>query len=63
MSTLLIVKDVIESLENGDTNKAAAYLNLADQQLGRALLNILLLLPNATNKTAATVVAHISNGT
>jgi hypothetical protein len=63
LSTLLIVKDVIQSLENGDTNKAAVYLNLADQQLGRALLNILLLLPNATNKTAATVVAHISNGT
>ena len=63
LSTLLIVKDVIQSLENGDTNKAAANLNLADQQLGRALLNILLLLPNATNKTAATVVAHISNGT
>jgi hypothetical protein len=63
LSTLFLVKDAIQSLENGDTNKAAVYLNLADQQLGRALLNILLLLPNATNKTAATVVAHISNGT
>jgi hypothetical protein len=62
LSTLLLVKDVIQSLENGDINKAAVYLNLADQQLGRALLNIPLL-PNATNKTAATIVAHISNGT
>lgn len=62
LSTLLLVKDVIQSLDNGDPNKAAVYLNLADQQLGRALLTMLPL-PNAINKTAATVVAHIPNGT
>jgi hypothetical protein len=63
LSTLLLVKDVIRSLENGDTNKAAVYLNLADQQIGRTLLNIPSLLPpNATtNITAA--AAHIPTGT
>jgi hypothetical protein len=50
--TLLLVKDVIQSLENGDTTRAAVFLNLADQQLGRTLLNILLL-PDATNITVA----------
>jgi hypothetical protein len=63
LSTLLLVKDVIRSLENGDTNKAAVYLNLADQQIGRTLLNIPSRLPpNATtNITAA--AAHIPTGT
>jgi hypothetical protein len=42
-SMLLLVKDVIQSLENNDGSKALVYLNLADQQLGRSLLNI----PNA----------------
>ena len=63
LSTLLVVKDVIQSLENGDTNKAAIYLNLADQQLGRTLLNLLQALQTnaTTNITAA--AAHIPNGT
>lgn len=60
LSTLLLVKDVIRSLQNGDTNKASVYLNLANQQLGKALLNILLL-PNATTNTTA--AAHIPTGT
>jgi hypothetical protein len=60
LSTLLLVKDAIQSLENGDTKKAAVYLNLADQQLGRTLLNIL---PNATNITDAIATAHIPTGT
>jgi hypothetical protein len=59
LSTLLLVKDVIRSLQNGDTNKASVYLNLANQQLGKALLNILL--PNATTNTTA--AAHIPTGT
>jgi hypothetical protein len=63
LSTLLLVKDVIQSLENGDTNKAAVYLNLADQQLGRTLLNLLQALQtNATTNITATA-AHIPIGT
>jgi hypothetical protein len=62
LSTLLLVKDIIQSLENGDTTRAAVFLNLADQQLGRTLLNTLLL-PDATNITAAIATAHIPTGT
>jgi hypothetical protein len=60
LPTLLLVKDAIQSLENGDSKKAAVYLNLADQQLGRTLLSRLL--PNA-NITDAIAADHVPNGT
>ena len=44
LSTLLLLKDVIQSLEKRHVDEAFVYLNLADQQLGRNLLN---LSPNA----------------
>jgi hypothetical protein len=49
LSTLLLLKDVIQSLEKGHVDEALVYLNLADQQLGRNLLN---LSPNANRMTS-----------
>ncbi len=51
LETILLVKDAIQSLENGnDTTKALVFLDLAERQLGEVLLNI----ANA-NVSAATI--------
>src|SRR5947199_2628954 len=41
LETILLVKDAIQSLENGnDRTKALVFLDLADRQLGEKLLNM-----------------------
>ena len=41
LETILLVKDAIQSLQNSnDTTKALVFLDLAERQLGEALLNI-----------------------
>src|SRR5713226_5516102 len=52
LETILLVKDAIQSLENGnDTTKALVFLDLAERQLGEVLLNI----ANANLSTTAAI--------
>ena len=52
LETILLVKDAIQSLENGnDTTKAFVFLDLAERQLGEVLLNI----ANANLSTTAAI--------
>jgi hypothetical protein len=41
---LVLVKSIIQSLDSGDSGKAHIYLNLADQELGRDIPDVLSLL-------------------
>jgi hypothetical protein len=56
LAILLFVKTAIQSLGNDDFRKARIYLNLADQELGRSMLDT----SNSKTKAAATTKAIFS---
>ena len=41
LTILLLVKSIIQSLDSGDSGKAHVYLNLADQELGKSISDVL----------------------
>ena len=61
LTILLLVKNVIQSLDSGDYGKGQKYLNLAEQELGRNVLGVSSLLNPQTITSTSNATFNNSN--